>query len=118
MKAAPGARHADGGAVMIVLTTVPDAVVAGQLARQLVAERLIACANILPAVTSVFRWQGETQQEAEVLMLMKTREPAVAPLMERLPRLHPYEVPEFVAIKAETVAAAYAEWVTAETLDC
>jgi len=100
--------------------TAPDAESAGRVARGLVEERLIACANLLPGATSIYRWQGAVQVEAECLVVMKTREALVPRLLERAAALHPYDVPELLALPVDAGLPEYCRWVldeTAEELD-
>jgi len=97
--------------------TAPDPDTAGRVARALLDERLIACANLLPGVTSLYRWQGEVQSDAEVLVVMKTREALVPRLMERATALHPYQVPELLALPVADGLPAYCRWVMDETVD-
>jgi periplasmic divalent cation tolerance protein len=99
----------------VVLCTAPDAAAAEALARALVEERLAACAQLVPGLTSVYRWDGAVRADAEVLILMKTRRPLVPALFRRAAELHPYDVPELVSLAADQVADAYARWVAAET---
>lgn len=100
--------------LVLVLTTVADAAAAERLARRLVDERLIACANLVPGLTSVYRWKGSVQAESEVLLLMKTPRARVDRLFERAAELHPYEVPELLALPVEAGLEAYCHWVAAE----
>lgn len=107
-----------GGAsdgLVLALSTAPDAEQAARIARVLVEERLIACASLVPGLTSVYRWQGEVRSDAEVLLVMKTRAGLVPRLKERLPRLHPYEVPELVVSPVVDGLEAYCRWVRDET---
>ena len=108
---------AEGGAseLVLALSTAPDAEQAERIARALVEERLIACANLVPGLTSVYRWRGELQVEPEVLLVMKTRRALVPRLKERLPRLHPYEVPELVVSPIVEGLEPYCGWVREET---
>ncbi|WP_420126264.1 divalent-cation tolerance protein CutA [Longimicrobium sp.] len=101
--------------LVLALSTAPDAEQAERIARALVEERLIACANLVPGVTSIYRWEGAVQAEAEVLMVMKTRHALVPRLKERLPRLHPYEVPELVVTAVVDGLDPYRRWVRDET---
>src|SRR5687767_8068656 len=80
--------------IAVVLASVPDLEVGRRLARTLLQERLIACANLVPGVTSLYRWEGEVQEEDESLVVMKTRSELVPRLIARIPELHPYELPE------------------------
>ncbi|HYJ79455.1 MAG TPA: divalent-cation tolerance protein CutA, partial [Longimicrobiaceae bacterium] len=82
------------GALAVVLMTVPDAATGERIARALVGERLIACANLVPGVTSVYRWEGEVRAEGEHLVVMKTRGALLDRLFARAAELHPYDVPE------------------------
>lgn len=106
-----------GGAsgLVLALSTAPDAETAARIGRALVDERLIACANLVPGLTSIYRWQGEVQQEGEVLLLMKTRRSLVRRLKERLPQLHPYQVPELVVTEVTDGLEPYCRWVRDET---
>ena len=100
---------------MLCLSTAPDGETAERIARALVEERLIACANLLGGAVSVYRWEGEVHREAEVVLLMKTRASLVGRLKERLPALHPYEVPELLVVGVCDGLAAYCGWVLDET---
>jgi len=101
--------------LVLALSTAPDAAQAARIARALVEERLIACANLVPGLTSIYRWQGQVQEEGEVLLLMKTRRSLVRRLKERLPQLHPYQVPELVVAPVEEGLEPYCRWVVDET---
>jgi periplasmic divalent cation tolerance protein len=108
-----GTASADSG-VRVALTTAPDAEVAARIARALVEERLAACANLVPQLRSIYRWQGRVEDASEVLMLIKTRADRVAALAERLRALHPYELPELVVLPVAAGLDAYLDWVRAE----
>jgi len=101
--------------VSVLLATVPDAEVGRRLARALLQERLIACANLVPGVASLYRWEGELQEEDEVLLVMKTRSGLVPRLVARIPELHPYELPEVLALRVDDGLPAYCRWVLDET---
>lgn len=103
--------------VTVVLTTAPDAATAERLAGQLLEERLIACANIVPGVRSVYRWEGETRHDDEVLILLKTTGASVPSLTERVTALHPYDVPEVLALPVAAGLDAYLGWVDWEVRD-
>ena len=94
----------------IVLTTLGAEADAGALARTLVEERLAACVNVLPAMTSVYRWKGVVEQEREQQLVIKTAPGRVAALEARLRELHPYDLPEFVVLDA-AAGAAYGAWI-------
>lgn len=97
--------------IAVVYVTCPDSGVAATLARTLVAERLAACGNILPGVRSIYAWQGELQDEPEVLLLLKTRRSRVDDLCARVAALHPYQVPEAIAAPIVAGLPAYLSWV-------
>ena len=100
---------------MLVLTTLPGAEAAAELAKAVVGEKLAACANLLPAVRSIYRWQGRVQDESEVLVLFKTRQEHFERLKARLLELHPYEIPEVLAVPVEQGYQAYLDWLGQET---
>jgi periplasmic divalent cation tolerance protein len=88
---------------------------AGELARLLVEKGVAACVNVLPGVRSVYRWQGEIQEESEALLLMKAARARWAELERILLAAHPYEVPELVAVELTEVSPAYAAWLKMES---
>ena len=97
--------------ILLVICTFPDAAVARQIGTALVEKQLAACVNLIPGMESVYRWQGKVESAAEVMAVFKTSA-AVFPEFEReLAAMHPYEVPEIVAIEPAAVAETYAEWV-------
>lgn len=95
---------------LLVLCTAPSAEVAAGLARALVEARLAACGNMLPGVRSIYRWEGKVEDEAEVLLLLKTSRERFPALRDELLRRHPYQVPEVLALPVEAGSAAYLEW--------
>lgn len=97
-----------------MLVTAPDEATAAALARALVTERLAACVNRLPGVRSTYRWQGELHDEAEVLLIAKTTAAGYPALERRIRELHPYEVPEIVALSIEHGSAPYLAWLAAQ----
>ncbi len=101
--------------LLVVLSTFPDAAAAHAVAENLVSERLAACVNVLPGVESIYRWQGKVETSQEVLAVIKTTADRYPELEKRLRELHPYEVPEIVALPAAAVAESYLAWVTANT---
>ena len=101
--------------VFLILSTCPDADTAQRLARILVEERLAACARLLPGAVSTYRWQGRVEQATEVQLLAKTPADRRDALMARLAELHPYELPEILAVETAAGLPAYLDWVTAET---
>ena len=105
------------GGLVLVLSTFADTDSAERVVRRLVQERLIACGNVIPGLTSLYRWQGEMERAAEVLVLMKAPQERVPRLFERISEIHPYEVPELLALPVDTVSRAYCEWVGQETTE-
>lgn len=100
---------------LVALSTAPSAEVAEQLARALVEEGLAACVNVIPGVTSYYRWKGQLQRDAELLLVIKTRAACLDGLRATLARLHPYDVPELVALKVEDGLAPYLAWLDEST---
>ena len=110
-----GARDPDE--LVVVITTVPDRACGEQLAGTLVRERTAACGNLVDGVTSIYRWAGEVEKGSELLLLLKTRRALVPELFERVSQLHPYEVPELVALPVYAASNAYSRWVREETTE-
>ena len=106
----------DEAAALLCLSTCPDEASAAALARALVGEGLAACVSRLPLTASVYRWQGDIVEEAEVLLLIKTTQGSWPRLQQRLPALHPYETPELIALPVGDGLPAYLAWIAAETL--
>jgi len=101
--------------IVIVLTTVADDGRAEPLARQLVEERLAACVNLYPPMTSLYRWKGQIERDAERQVVIKTTRDRVAALEARIRELHPYELPEFVVVPVEAGSEGYLAWVSEQT---
>ena len=100
---------------VIVLSTLPTDGETTRLAAGLVEERLAACVNVLPAMTSVYRWAGAVETGSEHLVVIKTTKARVAALWERVRELHPYEVPEFVVLPIVDGNEAYLRWIGEST---
>ena len=101
-------------AVIVVLTNLPDSASAFNLARQVVALRLAACANVLAPATSFYRWEGRDEQAAEHPVLIKTTAERYPALEKAIRELHPYTLPEIVSWPVERGLEAYLRWVEAE----
>jgi len=99
---------------LVVLVTVPDAEAGAALARSLVEARLAACGNVLPGLRSIYRWEGRVHDEPEALLLLKTTRAGFEALREAVLRLHPYQVPEVVALAVEAGSAPYLAWLAAQ----
>ena len=97
--------------VLLTLCTCPDADRAHAIACTLVEERVAACVNVGAPVTSVYRWEGRVETAAEVLLLIKTTRDRYPALEQALRRLHPYEVPEIIAVPVEQGLRDYLDWV-------
>lgn len=98
--------------MLIVLTTCPDRSEAEVLARKLVSERLAACIQILPPITSVYYWEGDVQEEPEHLLLIKTLPDKWEEVKNYIDKEHSYSVPEVVAIEPCGVSSRYAKWLS------
>ncbi|MGL6071054.1 divalent-cation tolerance protein CutA [Craterilacuibacter sp.] len=102
--------------ILFVVCNTPSEAIAMNIARTIVGEKLAACANILAPCRSVYRWQGQVEEAQEVPLLIKTTASAYPQLEARLVELHPYEVPEIIALPLQTGLAAYLTWVKEQTL--
>ncbi|MDX1570249.1 MAG: divalent-cation tolerance protein CutA [Xanthomonadales bacterium] len=103
--------------ILLVLCTAPDPDSAKEISQAVVAEKLAACVNRLIDVQSVFRWEGTVQSEAEVLLLLKTTEVAYPRLEKRLVELHPYELPEVIAVEVSRGLDGFLDWIREGTSD-
>jgi periplasmic divalent cation tolerance protein len=97
----------------IVLTTTANPEEAARLGRALVEERLAACATLIPAVQSIYRWQGKVESTTETLLLLKTGPEQLTALEARLHELHSYETPEFLVLGVEAASQPYLDWLQA-----
>jgi periplasmic divalent cation tolerance protein len=104
------------GDVVVVLTSLPERDAALELARTLVERRLAACVNVLAPGTSVFRWQQKLEIAQEVPVLIKTRAALYTQVEAAIRELHPYELPEVIAVPVVRGLPPYLEWVLAETV--
>ncbi|RMG40379.1 MAG: divalent-cation tolerance protein CutA [Candidatus Dadabacteria bacterium] len=95
----------------VFLVTVPDIQTAKNIATTLLNEKLIACANIVPAIESLYIWQGKLENHQEALMIIKSSYSLLRKLEKRLAELHPYDTPEIIAVAPERVFKPYEKWV-------
>lgn len=102
--------------VLLVITNLPDAQAAGQLARRLIEARVAACVNQLAPCTSTYRWQGGIETATEVPLLIKTTRTAYPRLEQLIRAAHPYELPEIIAVPVTAGLPAYLDWVSRETI--
>ena len=98
--------------IVSVFVTAPDKEMAIRLARRVVEERIAACGNVIPHVTSVYEWNEEIREDEEVLLILKTSGSCVASLITRLAELHSYETPEILVLPVEGGSEAYLTWVS------
>jgi periplasmic divalent cation tolerance protein len=103
--------------VIVVLTTLPEYPAALRLAEELVAEKLAACVNILPLMTSVYEWKGRLEKGQEHLLLIKTSPERYLDLEARIRRSHPYELPEIIALPVTAGLQAYLDWIVLQTVE-
>jgi len=100
---------------LVALSTVASLEDAERIARALVERRLAACVNVVPGLTSIYAWKGAVETERELLLVIKTRRQRFEELRAALVELHPYEVPELIALPVEAGHAPYLEWLQAGT---
>jgi periplasmic divalent cation tolerance protein len=99
------------GKILLALSTFPDAETARRISNQLVTEKFAACANILPAVESIYRWKENIESGNETLVLFKLSEDRQSAFEEKLRSLHPYEVPEIIFVPVSSGLPEYVRWV-------
>lgn len=97
--------------VLLAISTFPDAETGRRIANQLVSEKLVACANILPAIESIYRWKGKVETAGEVLIYFKLSEDRYQAFEEKLKSLHPYDVPEIICVTINQGSPDYLRWV-------
>ena len=97
--------------VLLALSTFADAETARKISNQLVSEKFVACANIIPSVESIYRWKEEVETGSEALVLFKVSQDRYQAFEEKLLSLHPYEVPEIISFKIDKGSPAYLRWV-------
>ncbi len=100
-----------GRGPLVVLVTAPSEAMARELGQRLVDDRLAACVSVVPGVTSIFMWEGKREEASEALLVIKTRAERYPALQQRVLELHPYSVPEVLALAVEAGAPAYLRWV-------
>lgn len=101
--------------ILLVMTNLPDRTAAERIAKNLVTEGVAACVNILADCTSVYHWEGKLNRTSEVPLLIKTTKAAYPRLQDALRKLHPYEVPEIIALPVSAGLPEYLNWVVQET---
>lgn len=99
---------------IVVLVTAGSQEEAGRIAETLVAEMLAACVNLIPGVTSVYRWEGKVQRDREWLLVIKSRQDVLDDLVQRVLLLHSYEVPEIIALPLVGGSQDYLRWIDGE----
>ncbi len=100
---------------LTVFCTVPDQETARRIAQTVVHEGLAACVNLLPGITSVYRWQGQVEESSELLLIIKTRQERYPALEARIRALHPYQVPEIIAHEIVAGSKSYLDWIAENT---
>ncbi|MES9924637.1 MAG: divalent-cation tolerance protein CutA [Candidatus Thiodiazotropha endolucinida] len=97
--------------LLLILCTAPDRETALKLSRSLLEQRLVACVNLSPPVTSVYHWQGRLEESEEILLLIKTTKQQYNNVEATLRAQHPYELPEIIAVPVEQGLDDYIDWV-------
>jgi|ERR1700686_22534 len=101
-----------GEEILLAFSTFPDSETARRIARQLVTEKFAACANIIPAIESIYRWQGKMESGDEALAIFKLAAVRYSDFETKLRALHPYEVPEIISCKIDRGLPEYLSWVS------
>ena len=102
---------------LIIFVTAPNEEEASRLATTLVEERLAACVNIIPAITSIYSWQGNVTRDSEALLIIKSSESRYSELEQRIKDQHSYTTPEVIALKIERGSDAYLQWLRESVAD-
>ena len=107
----------DGRAFRIVLSTAGSEEEGARIAKSLLERKLCACVNLVPKIRSFYRWKGEVQDDAEVLLIMKTTQDKLGALSGHLAQIHSYDVPEVLAIAVDKGSVSYLEWLAESCTD-
>ena len=102
--------------IMLVYSTTPDEETAKKFAKELVEQKLAACVSMMPGIQSVYRWKGAVEEATEVCLMIKTTRARFQELASRILSLHPYDVPEIVALPVVEGLPSYLQWVGEETV--
>jgi periplasmic divalent cation tolerance protein len=97
--------------IQVIFCTVPDAATGERIARHLVEYRLAACVNVIPGITSVYRWQGQVETGSEALLKIKAKTANYKKIETAIRSQHPYELPEIIAVPVSVGLAEYLDWV-------
>ena len=100
--------------IIIVFVTVPGLREGSRISKAILTSRLAACVNVIPGVQSMYQWKGKIVREKEAMLVMKTTRIRYRKLEQKIKKLHPYEVPEVIAIPLICGSSQYIEWVTGE----
>lgn len=103
--------------LLIVISTFPSKELVRQIGTQLIEKQLVACVNCVPGVLSIYEWKGEICEEEEVYAVMKVRSSLYNKLESELLRIHPYETPAVIGIRADQVADGFMQWILSKSLD-
>jgi periplasmic divalent cation tolerance protein len=95
----------------IIFCTCPDKITAEKIARLLIEHKLAACVNIMPNISSIYRWQGQIECAEEILLLIKARQDAYSALESLIKQHHPYQLPEIIAVAIERGLPDYLHWI-------
>ncbi len=101
--------------VLLVYSTTPNFETAEKIAQELVGKKLAACVSMIPGVQSVYHWQGNVEKATEICLMIKTTRHRFSALSEALMALHPYEVPELIAVDVTAGLPSYLQWVKDES---
>ena len=111
----PGDLELEQSRTFVVMTTAPAGAAAAGIARALVESRLAACVQVVPGATSFYHWQGKLEESAEAVLFIKTTAARLDELVAKVQSLHPYDLPEVVAMEVAGGAQDYLQWVRQET---
>ncbi len=105
----------ENSSLSLVLVTVPDEETGKSIAHELVKSRLAACVNIIPGITSIYRWEGSVEEDTEAMLVIKARSDNFQALSKKITTLHEYDTPEIVQLSPNQVSDKYLRWFLKET---
>lgn len=102
---------------IVLLISVPSRSIGLAIAHSLVENRLVACAQFGKSITSIYRWKGKIEESEEFILTIKTHRGLFKKIEEQILRLHPYDIPQIIALKVDSISSSYYDWLCEETED-
>jgi len=103
--------------ISLIYVTCPNEESAVQIAESLLKDRLVACGNLVPAMKSIYHWEGELKHETETLLILKTIAPLISRIQRKIAEIHPYEVPCIIEWQSSSINSEYRDWILDQLKD-